>query len=1508
MEDFIVPPVEEQAPVLAPEEASAKAFYAAATSSQDPVKDYAAAKADLELTGQSSFVDMAQQAWAKEQDESVRNTVSSLIVDPTIPPDQKKVLLQTYALTGFIEPDLKEKYIQQQAAKQIGPTAADIEAQDTIVETLAERRKKQEVEETVSKASKFTQDLLSPEVKTTIRQGIIATGAAITDVVMAFPAGIGKIYTLLVEKDVEKANALEAKIKSWALDPDEKGAQEKREAIINFLAPMGALGRVAAEREKAMLLKDGVPAWKAELSAMKTSLLEDPFTWVGIGAVSRTTTTPEIPAGSPASVTHMANPQAAEKIAASAVVEKTGKLAEALGADRGTIIHDWVLSKPVPDKEQKMRPDLMEELRRMDAEARTTFQEYRYDPNLMDATRREEEVSRVYQVVKESRSPYYQQANSTIIETDDLFEGKAIYGRNGSSGYLKEDAALAAKERLQESINQLPEDLRGTVSVIKDGSEFYIQHEWKKEYDDLAAHTFGPDSIQTSMLGMDVSGAARSSLGRWIFPTGWLPKWAEQGAARNISRGAVIENTLIKQHRDKIAATPYGRELTNLIDEAEQVGREYFSPADISSRFPHLKTSQVSELFETHTIWRRFQEYNYNFFNRMERTRLSTQGMKGLYDDNGNFIGPATDAVGAGEIAGIRSVWNFDSSNILDYTDQLKIRQDKTLVRLDTPIRVGEDVLDYGLVGTKQKLGMLPTETLPRIPGYSPRKVKENFFVDAIPTSLRVNGHKITDPLKLRNYSMTKAAARNEREAEALKKEFQEMYPDHTIEVRPERTDNFGQLVSDYKVYNELFRHSMKRGERLPSRNGPARIEDRLLSEINTVKTLSRLEAFKSWDNTFQKSFVKAYAKFLPNYEFPRWKTDIRPLENMDRALKKEFDTAHRLYAYYARQTNFETLGDFLWKKGMWKVADVLEKFRIPADIVRSIGKTGNPLMAVKTLATSLFIHLSPSRQWLMQPAQMMEIVAINPVNGLKNLSLVGNILMELGTDTKAVKKYNKVLKFGTRLLTKVQEKTGAISKGEFDDIMDGIHKSGIVQSVDMNSIVHGVFRDVDRAFVETSWEQGWAGLKQTVGFAPKLGRSVGFDPAEITNQIGIWLQVRDMFIERNPGKNWKTKESLEQISHETWRLAGNMTRAGNLPYQEGALSTVFQFAAIQQKLLMNLLQDNATMLTPAQRSRLAALRIGLYGAKYGIPGGALVYYYVDNQEDAELKEVMNKPEIRRGLIDTAVNGLIASIVEPDEKPDLAVSKMFSPYSEAFIPYLDVLHSAWLAIDDDPVSKPRYPVISVLSGFGKAVDDMQGWWITREVNEESFSLMAYEAAELASGMNSYWQGQLMLGMQDKVSRMGNKYGLQVAKAEAYAKMFFGIPTQKEEDLWNLVKSEKNAKGKIKDMAKEIHTQLMNQRNKVGEEDYEIYGKRLNSFISLLDDKHFNQMDKIAVMEEIVKLDKYSFNNTRESVFASYWKRYSDQMTQDRQTTLDILKRSELPKAKELADKLEKGGL
>ena len=139
-------------------------------------------------------------------------------------------------------------------------------------------------------------------------------------------------------------------------------------------------------------------------------------------------------------------------------------------------------------------------------------------------------------------------------------------------------------------------------------------------------------------------------------------------------------------------------------------------------------------------------------------------------------------------------------------------------------------------------------------------------------------------------------------------------------------------------------------------------------------------------------------------------------------------------------------------------------------------------------------------------------------------------------------------------------------------------------------------------------------------------------------------------------------------------------------------------------------------------------------------------------------------------------------------------------------------------------------------------------------------------------------------------------------------MYFGIPTQKEEDLWDLVKNTTDKAALLKQTAKDIYTQLENQKNKAGEEDNQIFYNRLNSFISVLDSQYFNEEDKNTVRDEILTLDRNTFITTKDSVFVNIWKNYVGQMTKDREQTMDILKRSELPEAKEIADKLEKGEL
>ena len=93
---------------------------------------------------------------------------------------------------------------------------------------------------------------------------------------------------------------------------------------------------------------------------------------------------------------------------------------------------------------------------------------------------------------------------------------------------------------------------------------------------------------------------------------------------------------------------------------------------------------------------------------------------------------------------------------------------------------------------------------------------------------------------KLENYSRSVAAATTKYEADALVREFETRLPDHTISLRKAREESLGDRVSLYEVHGEVVRNALRRGERLPSLQGPARIEDPLTALIKTSQSLAR--------------------------------------------------------------------------------------------------------------------------------------------------------------------------------------------------------------------------------------------------------------------------------------------------------------------------------------------------------------------------------------------------------------------------------------------------------------------------------------------------------------------------------------------------------------------------------------------------------------------------------------------------------------------------------------------
>jgi hypothetical protein len=1051
--------------------------------------------------------------------------------------------------------------------------------------------------------------------------------------------------------------------------------------------------------------------------------------------------------------------------------------------------------------------------------------------------------------------------------------------------------------------------------------QFSVEAEWAREYDDLSINAFnGADAINATLIGgLDVSGIARSSLSQWIFGgVGVFPKWFETAGARSAPRAARQAFPLINAIKKTIAGTPYRKELSTLIEKAEAIGIEAYTLTQVKDMFPNLKAAQAQDLLDTHTMWRRVIHYNHALINLTYRNELVNTGFtRGLFISD-KYSGAVNDKIATSSMVNNypKSVWDFDAE--LEIQFQLDMTKDlatdvggKRIVKLKKPMTAEDGkIYEYGLVGgTKTKIDYLPDQVVPRIPGYSPIKTTAAYYIDIIPTTAIINGIEVNDPKRLRNLMRTVAAGNTKKDIKKLEAELQLEYPDFIVQGRADKDISFNRIMVDNEAHQEILRNAMQRGERLPTLNGPAPIEDRLVSLVKSVQTLTRQNNMQAYEQVTEAAFIRDFGKFLADDNFPANKSDIVPLANMSPDEIAEFQAAQRIWDQYSKIKSYGSFGDGAWASALNNVADIMENIPVvykAADATRVLAKKGNVLVNYpRQLASTLFISLNPLRQWLVQPAQLLELYAINPQTALQRLAEVSAFRMALASKVGILQNSN--IDWGKAAKTLAP----FMDEAEFNATVKALENSGIMQSVDLNLLVSGIFKDLDRPLLETPLQKGTSMATVVPSGIVKLSRAAGFDFAETTNQIGTWLIMRDKWKQTNPDGDWTSKKAIEEISHATWKWTGSMTKAGSYPYQTGALSVLMQFGAITQKLSMNMLQRNG-LLSANEKARLVAARAVLWGAKYGIIGGPAIYYAIDrlNQdENPEIKEAGNL--LKRGLADRSLDMLFDSL-SGEEGADLLVSKGMSPYGESGtgIPYVEVVTEFAKLFDGKEGTNPRLPAIGASSATLDAIGKMRSWFVTKDVTDENaYKQTMMEAFTVASGMNNIVKAELMLTTREKNIKKGNKLGLDFMAGEAYAQLF-GLGTWKEEELWKGLSATTDRKTRITTMSTNVYEWMINQEKVMGSNDPIKRFDMLASFITMLkDDKNWVDQDVEELYVGVLELMKRTSKDTRTSLIESYIKAHRDKDSREFNVVRGVLEELAIsdPELKQLLDVVNRKG-
>jgi hypothetical protein len=1483
-EDFEIPSVENQPTVYPEEVASERAFYTAGSYSNNPIDDYQKIYADLTQKGNSELFEISKKRWIEEQDVATKNTVASLIEDPTVDYNTKRNILTTYSLGGLITSDIKEKYIQK---------IATLDTNDDPVESVNQTEFSKNLPNLKAKLDlAISKQVIEDEESTfmAIAKGRALAGA---DILTGLGAGLlGVLHSIRKWDAVEGQKLTNELVEKWRIDPLSLKSEEVRNKIINTV---GLLGIPSDKITEFVTETTG----SANYGLVGGAVL-DPLNLIGVPVVKGASKL-AIPSKSPLAATAVANPKAAGDLAKAVLEDPSDLTAKSVGATKAQIINDSVLPSLLSEKEARLMPDVKDYFDQLDNAWQDSFREFRFDPNVQElAAERRADLDTVYSIVGKERGPVYIQSKSSIQNIDgNVYEGRAVFGKNSHYFYSDPTEVVDAFKAIKDDVASLPEELSKDVSIVDevtgqsfktpeefnqylstkqdDINQFSVQWNWKKEYNDVGRLLFGEGAVTSSLSfgpgplkGIDVSGIARSGMSGWLLNPGTLPKWFEQGAARIAPRAAKQESLILTNLQKHVANTRFPKELDELVHFAENEGRDsLFTLEELHSKFPYLKENQRKELFVSYASWRRFTHYLHDLVNLEARRKLYKDGFdKGLYV-NGIYTGDPVATKFKFDKAPPKEVWDMEKNFPIQF--QLNTRRldegnfdvgGRQLVRLKNPHsdpQTGK-IYTHGLIdGAVVKTDILPDEVVPRLKGYSPLKTDENFYVKVTPKEVIVDGERIGDPVILEDsYSKVAGAARTKKEAELLRRELQSKDPDKVYSVRQDKSVNFNTLVEDLEAKAQLNRHAMQRGEKLPSWNGPARIEDRLTTLVKTVQSLSRQNAFSIWEDAFQDTFVRSYGDFLPDGEFPNTLSRIIPRPEMNDVTQRRFEEAQTLFKKYSKMRSFGTQGDQVVQTIMHKLADVFDNWRLPSDLLRKLGNKGNFIVsAAKIIPSTLFINFAPQRQWLVQMQTLLDLAAVNPIDGVRTfrdtLAIRGALMAMSDSYSKG-----SLSSIGKNLY-ETFGKTSSMTKKEFDDTVDAILKSGLLESIDLNMMVQGVVADLNQPLIRSNVSKVASAPVDAFTAVSRTSRKVGFDAAETMNRVGLWLVAKDLWKKNNPNKDWTTPKAREEISYEEWRLSGSMSRAGALAYQEGLVSMFMQFAAISQKLTMNVFQDNATALSPGQRARLAAVRLAMYGPRFGLPMGGMVNYYINSIEDPELQRQFKLAE--QGLLDVAVNTLLTNVTGEETKVNFSAG--FSPLSQWGLPQVEAFFEMAKLWDGKANTNPRFPALGAISSIEDTLNKFQGYFNTGNLTPENWNKIIYETAKLASGFSNFSKAQIMLATRDKYTSLGSPLGLNATAGEAYAQ-FFGFTTFREEDYREAGAAWSDRTMVLDEMAKDIHKQLVGIYQQFPD-DYESQAKYISSLMTVLDGDRFGPQEKQEIFEKVINLDKQRHTTMSDSL-------------------------------------------
>ena len=1488
------------------------AAYAALLSSSTPEQIYQQSISDMENTGRSQYVDSIVGLINADDKVQRKQAMVSIINDESLSKQDKYNALTYYEQNKDIPPSLRDKYVQKVASVyDNAPLDPNAFAKGYFDTEIAIANKQAQLNKTAANWDDDTWGAIGgvlieafPFVGTTLK-GVQYT-EAIDAVQNKDRPAVKKIWDVFVNGILQGSAAEELRANIDRLPTAEQKAQAVKKVLQvieklpgtdfnRWTFVMGGLEGDQANWEK--YLYNGLGLLGAAYGARTVAGVAGKLTKSGVSQIQ---VNPKSVVGSTAA--H--NPTVAGTMTGKAILDETGQIASALGTNKSQLVGSML---PKVDKEvaDALGPEFNQKvhdiINALDEEGKYTLSLSERAGILYTDEAKSALARLITDRIANTQSAALHLGKSSVQFAEELGEvteygakGVATFGKTSDSFFDTFDEALATAKQLS---GELPE---GAVTVAKvdkqtgklitatkgdtSPGEYYLQYTWNRNLRPEDIAIFGPDAVRVkfdlfgreSQLLSDIFTkiAKSGKIGGWLFAHQMIPKSATDVAFSSFDKALRMEDQYLGYARQFIAKQSSGNRkiIAQLLEEGEkfqegaQLGKVFTWDEVVQKAMATGKTSkEAEEIASGYFVYRRLSDWMYTMLDRQKSLEFNQGGFKWFGEGESRFVGKSISEADA--LKDVRSILNKLNNTVEQLTPKAikeLYESGGSIVRLGSHYRNGDEIVEYA----KAEKGIITSDikqgALPYVKGWVPRFYNNNYFVTRTPKSVVLNGVKITDPETLKNYRTSHYASDNYIGAELKKNDLAKIDSTGVYDIKPERTD----VKSMFTIANDIARIGMVNSARRGIEAVPGgTLTDPLEGLMRVIQSTSKTSAMSDFFRASKEDFVRQYGSFLTERGvFPSSKQGLRLKPNASLGEISEFKNALTVYNWLEGMTMMQRYDSAVWKNVMYGAGEFAEKIApIFGSALRKLGDN-YPVDTLRKASSTLFISLRPARQILLQPSQLMLMASIQPslLNPLNAYRLARDIgALNLSHLYKSVN--NKVMP--ASFIEAYGSKVMGISKEEYIKQIEQLKSSGLLQSVDMNTLLDGLYAQHGKKLLTTKLEDVTGAVGGTVkGVTLNYGRSIGFDRGEQWNLIGHWIVARNRFQRMNPSVDIYSRQATEQIAADTREMTFSMTRPGSFAYQRNAFALPLQFIAAPHKAILNF--TTSKVWTPAEKARLMASSFILYGS-----AGVGMLGVMDNLRK-EFGTSLTPDQwklLEGGVLDWGVNYTINSLFdEKNEKTELDIARSFSPGTN--LPFTDFLTNLSEKPFQEVILGPSWNLIDPNKGrLARAIRDIALINKRDPITSDNFKDSMYRAIEVASGGTDWMKYRLAKNLHWTVTTNGALIDERATLGEAMGALL-GIQPSRARVFFEANKFIDQQNKEIEDTANHLHDSLLAVSRKYGEEPDQFTNavNNLNAYLSFEPDEniskavtlHFNRLSKKMVQSTEESLHTNVYNNAQ----------------------------------------------